>query len=123
MTRHDTALSPAEELHANVAVPFERAHAMPKSVYTSPEFAAEEVRHIFAREWLCAGRADALKDPGDYMTMTIAGEPVIILRDKDGVLRGMSNVCRHRMSTLLEGRGHVRAIVCPYHAWTYNLLW
>ncbi len=121
MTRHDTALSPADELRANVSVPFERAHAMPKSVYTSSDFAAEEVRHIFAKDWLCAGRADALKESGDYMTMTIAGEPVIILRDKDGDLRGMSNVCRHRMSTLLEGRGHVRSIVCPYHAWTYNL--
>ncbi len=121
MTRHDAALTPAEELRANVSVPFERAHAMPKSVYTSPEFAALEVKHIFARDWLCAGRGDALKEPGDYMTMTIAGEPVIILRDNDGALRAMSNVCRHRMSTLLEGRGNVRAIVCPYHAWTYNL--
>jgi nitrite reductase/ring-hydroxylating ferredoxin subunit len=80
-----------------------------------------EERQIFAREWLCAGRADALPNPGDYLTMEIAGEPVIILRDRDGALRGMSNVCRHRMSTLLEGRGNTRSIVCPYHAWTYNL--
>ncbi|OZA10182.1 MAG: (2Fe-2S)-binding protein [Rhodobacterales bacterium 17-64-5] len=94
---------------------------MPKSVYTSPEFARAELANIFAKEWLCAGRAEALQEPGDYMTMTIAGEPVIILRDRDGALRGLSNVCRHRMSTLLEGRGNVRAIVCPYHAWTYNL--
>ena len=121
MTQHDTALSAIAELRANVAVPFERAHAMPKSVYTSPEFAEAEQRHIFAQEWLCAGRADALAKPGDYLTMTIAGEPVIILRDREGQLRGMSNVCRHRMSTLLEGRGNVRSIVCPYHAWTYNL--
>ncbi len=126
MTTHDPALGPAAasalaELRANVADAFERARAMPKSVYTSPDFAAAEQRHIFARDWLCAGRADALKEPGDYLTMQIAGEPVIILRDRDGALRGMSNVCRHRMSTLLEGRGHVRAITCPYHAWTYNL--
>ncbi len=120
MTQHH-ATSPAAELRATVAVPFERAHAMPKSVYTSPTFADDEVAHIFGKEWLSAGRADALKIPGDYLTMTIAGEPVIILRDRDGTLRGMSNVCRHRMSTLLEGRGNVRAIVCPYHAWTYNL--
>jgi phenylpropionate dioxygenase-like ring-hydroxylating dioxygenase large terminal subunit len=121
MTQHDPALSAIAELRANVAVPFERAHAMPKSVYTSPEFAEAEQRHIFAQEWLCAGRADALAKPGDYLTMNIAGEPVIILRDREGQLRGMSNVCRHRMSTLLEGRGNVRSIVCPYHAWTYNL--
>jgi phenylpropionate dioxygenase-like ring-hydroxylating dioxygenase large terminal subunit len=118
MTHHDPAL---DELRAAVSVPFEQAHAMPKSVYTSPDFAEAERRQIFAREWLCAGRADALPNPGDYLTMDLAGEPVIILRDREGVLRGMSNVCRHRMSTLLEGRGNVRSIVCPYHAWTYNL--
>ncbi len=123
MTRHDqiTPMTPLDELRANVSVPFNQARAMPKSVYTSPEFAEAEVRQIFAREWLCAGRAEALPNPGDYLTMKIAGEPIIILRDKDGALRGMSNVCRHRMSTLLEGRGNVRSIVCPYHAWTYNL--
>jgi len=47
-----------------------------------------EQRHIFANDWLCAGRADALKDPGDYLTMEIAGEPVILLRDRGGALRG-----------------------------------
>jgi phenylpropionate dioxygenase-like ring-hydroxylating dioxygenase large terminal subunit len=121
MTRHDPALSPIEELRANVAVPFDKARAMPKSVYTSREFAAQELTHIFARDWLCAGRTDALPNPGDYLTMTISGEPIIVLRDREGQLRAMSNVCRHRMSTLLEGRGNTRSIICPYHAWTYNL--
>ncbi|MFN0116332.1 MAG: aromatic ring-hydroxylating oxygenase subunit alpha [Paracoccaceae bacterium] len=114
-------LSPLDELRANVSVPFERARAMPKSVYTSPDFLRLELAHIFSREWLCAGRADALANPGDYLTMEIAGEPVIVLRDREGQVRAMSNVCRHRMSTLLEGRGNTRSIVCPYHAWTYNL--
>ncbi|MCU0912692.1 MAG: Rieske (2Fe-2S) protein, partial [Rhodobacteraceae bacterium] len=121
MARDETVPSPAEELCASVAVPFAQARAMPKSVYTSAEFTALEERRIFAREWLCAGRAEALPNPGDYMTMTIAGEPVIVLRDGAGTLRAMSNVCRHRMSTLLEGRGNARSIVCPYHAWTYGL--
>ncbi|THD81406.1 (2Fe-2S)-binding protein [Aliigemmobacter aestuarii] len=121
MTRHDSSLRPIDELRANVAQPFERALAMPKSVYTSEDFLAQELEHVFAKEWLCAGRADALPHPGDYLTLEIAGEPVIVLRDRDGKLRGLSNVCRHRMSVLLEGRGNVRSIVCPYHAWTYNL--
>ena len=120
MNRPDR-LSPAAALHANVAVPFERAHAMPKAVYTSDEFLALEQKHVFSADWLCAGRAESLAEPGDYLTMEIAGEPVIVLRDRDGQVRAMSNVCRHRMSTLLQGRGHVRAITCPYHAWTYNL--
>jgi phenylpropionate dioxygenase-like ring-hydroxylating dioxygenase large terminal subunit len=113
--------SPAAELHANTSVPFTQAHAMPKSLYTSPEFLALEQKHVFGHDWLCAGRADALPNPGDYLTMQIAGEPVIVLRDREGTLRAMSNVCRHRMSTLLQGRGNTRSIVCPYHAWTYNL--
>lgn len=113
--------SPVEELREAMSLPFERAHAMPKSVYTSPEFLALEQERIFAREWVCAGRASRLAQPGDYLTLEIGGEPVIVLRDRDGQLRAMSNVCRHRMSTLLEGEGHVRSIVCPYHAWTYNL--
>ena len=116
-----TQITPAAELKASVAVPFAQAHAMPKSVYTSPDFGALEQSHIFRRDWLCAGRAESLPVPGDYLTMQIAGEPVIVLRDRDGQVRAMSNVCRHRMSTLLEGRGNTRAIVCPYHAWTYNL--
>jgi phenylpropionate dioxygenase-like ring-hydroxylating dioxygenase large terminal subunit len=112
---------PVAELVANAALPFDRARAMPKSVYTGPAFLARELEAVFGREWLCAGRAEALTNPGDYLTMTIAGEPIIVLRDGSGAIRAMSNVCRHRMSTLLEGRGNTRAIVCPYHAWTYNL--
>ena len=97
--------SAAAELHANVSVPFHQAHAMPKSLYTSETFLAQEQKHIFAQDWLCAGRAETLANPGDYLTMQIAGEPVIVLRDRDGAIRAMSNVCRHRMSTLLQGRG------------------
>ena len=118
MTKH---MTPAAELRANTSVPFNQAHAMPKSVYTSAEFLAQEQKHVFGHDWLSAGRADALPNPGDYLTMEIAGEPIIVLRDREGALRAMSNVCRHRMSTLLEGRGNTKSIVCPYHAWTYNL--
>ncbi|NDW04940.1 aromatic ring-hydroxylating oxygenase subunit alpha [Jiella pacifica] len=121
MNVHSPVATPAEELRANVSVPFEAARAMPRSVYTAQDFLDLELEHIFSREWICAGRTDALKAPGDYLTLEIAGEPIIVLRDREGTLRAMSNVCRHRMSTLLEGRGNTRAIVCPYHAWTYNL--
>lgn len=110
----------AQELAETVAVPFERASAMPKSVYTDPAFLALEQAGIFAKDWICAGRAETLPNPGDYLTLTLAGEPILVLRDATGI-RAMSNVCRHRMSTLLEGRGQVRTITCPYHAWTYNL--
>lgn len=111
----------AEELAETVSTPFENARAMPPSVYTSADFLAQELDAIFAKEWFCVGRSDALAQPGDYATLELAGEPIIVLRDGEGGLRALSNVCLHRMSTLLEGRGSTRAIVCPYHAWTYNL--
>ena len=110
-----------EELRQNVSVPFERARAMPPSVYTSEDFLAHELREIFAQDWFCVGRASALSKPGDYVTVELAGQAIIVLRNKEDQLRAMSNVCRHRMSTLLEGRGNKSSIVCPYHAWTYNL--
>lgn len=115
------AVASVRELLANVSMPFDVAHAMPPSVYTSPEFLQRELQDVFAKEWVCVGRADALPNPGDYVTYEIAGQPVFVIRDGDGSLQAMSNVCLHRMSTLLEGRGNVRMIVCPYHAWAYNI--
>ncbi|QIE45255.1 Rieske 2Fe-2S domain-containing protein [Pseudohalocynthiibacter aestuariivivens] len=111
----------ADALREAAGVPFESARAMPPEVYTSPEFADLELEHIFREDWYCIGRASALPESGDYVTCTLAGQPIMVLRDKDGAIKAQSNVCLHRMSTLLEGRGRARSIVCPYHAWTYNL--
>lgn len=111
----------ADELRENVAVAFESARAMPPSVYTSQDFLRSELNCIFAKDWFCVGRASALANAGDYVTLELAEQPIIVLRDAAGTLKAMSNVCRHRMSTLLEGSGNTRSIVCPYHAWTYNL--
>lgn len=121
MNVHSKPLSAAAELKANAALPFERARAMPKSIYTSDEFLAQEIEHVFAKDWFCAGRANSLKEAGDYITLELAGQPIMVVRDADGQLRAQSNVCLHRMSTLLEGAGNTKSIVCPYHAWTYNL--
>lgn len=121
MNIQNIKLSPVEELKQNISAPFEQAHAMPKSVYTSQDFLQQELDSIFANDWFCAGRANALKEVGDYTTLELAGQPVMVIRDKDGSLRAQSNVCLHRMSTLLKGYGNTKTIVCPYHAWTYNL--
>ena len=117
----DTFPNPVQELQLNAKVPFEQAHAMPKSVYTSTDFLEQEIENIFKKDWFCAGRASSLPNPGDYTTLELAGQPIMVIRDRDGNLRAQSNVCLHRMSTLLTGRGNTRSIVCPYHAWTYNL--
>ena len=121
MNAHDHRFDPVAELKANVSVPFNRAKAMPKSVYASEEFAAREVSDIFARQWFSLGRASSLANPGDYVTAELAGQPIMVIRDREGGLRAQSNVCLHRMSVLLEGKGHVNSIVCPYHGWSYKL--
>ena len=109
----DTFPNPVQELQLNAKVPFEQARAMPKSVYTSKDFLAQEIEHVFAQEWFCAGRASSLKQRGDYITLELAGQPIMVVRDGNGELRAQSNVCLHRMSTLLEGAGNTRSIVCP----------
>jgi phenylpropionate dioxygenase-like ring-hydroxylating dioxygenase large terminal subunit len=116
-----TPTDPVAELVAMARTPFERARNMPPSVYTSPAFLERELHDVFAREWVSVGRADALSRPGDYVTYELAGQPIVVIRDAGGRLRALSNVCLHRMSTLLDGDGNCRAIVCPYHGWTYGL--
>jgi choline monooxygenase len=109
------------QLQANCERPFSDARSMPPAVYTSPDFLALEQIRIFHREWLCVGRASALAEAGDYLTADIDGQPIVVLRGENLELQAFSNVCLHRMSVLLEGRGNVRRIVCPYHAWNYTL--
>lgn len=114
-------MTASKALADNAALPFEQSFAMPTSVYTSDEFLQQEIDQIFSRDWFCAGRASALARPGDFLTLELADQPIMVVRKKDHTLHAQSNVCLHRMSTLLEGRGNRSAIVCPYHAWTYEL--
>lgn len=121
MTRTIAVQTLIDQLRSNCERPFSDARAMPPGVYTSPEFLSLEESEIFAHEWQCVGRASALKEPGDYLTAQIGEQPIAVLRDEQMQLKAMSNVCLHRMSVLLEGRGNKRRIVCPYHAWSYGL--
>lgn len=101
--------------------PLLEASALPGWCYTSERFFQAEMEHIHRRHWFYVGRADELAVPGDYMALDTVGGPVILLRDLAGALRAFANCCRHRGSLLLGGRGNVRAITCPYHAWSYRL--
>ena len=121
MAKDHIEIDPIEALRNNASVPFNKARAMPPEVYTTDEFTRAELEHIFRREWYCVGRADSLCAPGDYATCELAGQPIVVLRDARGDLRAYSNVCLHRMSTMLQGTGNSRTIACPYHGWTYNL--
>ena len=73
-------VDPVAELAANVATPFERARAMPKTVYTSETFLEAELTHIFGKEWYCVGRASTLANPGDYLAFELANQPLMVMR-------------------------------------------
>lgn len=90
--------------------------------YISPDVFAREQEQIFAREWLCVGREETIANAGDFFTVERAGESLIVVRDADGRVRALYNVCRHRGSRMCEAAsGHFQgSIQCPYHAWTYG---
>lgn len=94
---------------------------LPPQAYYCPELFDLEKEKVFRAHWLCIGRVDQVANPGDYMTIDVMGEPVVLLRDLDGTLRVLSNVCRHRWMKVCQGRGNKKRLVCPYHAWTYDL--
>ena len=96
--------------------------SLPPQLFTSPEVWELERARIFSRSWIMVGHADQLAAPGDYIALDIAGEPVVITRGRDGLLNGMSPVCRHRMMPLVEpGSGNVKNFTCGYHLWRYDL--
>jgi glycine betaine catabolism A len=109
--------------HRTVATYEPGARTMPRERYTSPELLAKETENIFARQWNCVGRASRLATAGDYFVRTVAGESLIIVRDRAGELRAFFNVCRHRGTQIcnaVSGR-FSETIQCPYHAWTYGI--
>jgi Rieske 2Fe-2S family protein len=95
---------------------------MPREYYTSEGIHAEEQERIFARAWHCVGRASRVAEPGAYFLRDIAGESIIVLRDREGALRAHFNVCRHRGTRICrdESGRFGETIQCPYHAWTYK---
>ena len=99
---------------------FEARH-LPGGLYTSPELFEREVDEIFMKDWLCVGRVEQYPNAGDYRTLRIANEPVLICKNREGQLKAFSNVCAHRGVEVIQGEGHVEQFSCPYHAWVYNL--
>ena len=99
------------------------SRTMPGRYYTAPEIYQEEAEKIFGEYWHCVGRESQIAQPGDYYLQDLAGESLIIVRDRSGMARAFYNVCRHRGTRLCEehqGR-FSETIQCPYHAWTYGL--
>ena len=96
--------------------------SLPAWTYSDPEFFAAEVARVIRPSWQIVCHQSDVPGTGDYHTLDYVGESVIVIRGKDGLLRAFTNVCRHRGARLLDGAsGCVKRIVCPYHAWTYDL--
>ena len=89
--------------------------------YTDPEVFKLETDGLLARTWQFAGHASQLKETGDYFTFDMAGESLFCIKGRDGEIRTFYNVCQHRAHQLVSGQGQTRVVVCPYHAWTYEL--
>ena len=118
--RIETLLSPAA-IEA-VMRPTAKASGLPSAAYTDPQFLALEEKLLFAPGWIYAGRAAELARPGDIQPVKIAGQPVLLLRNRSGEVKAFHNVCSHRNALLLREPVSGRpTLTCPYHAWSYDL--
>ena len=102
-------------------VPIERSETIPSAWYVDPRFHDLDRVAVFGENWQLAGREDQVAQVGQYLVATVADEPVIVVRGKDGILRAFYNVCRHRGGPLALCNGQANALRCQYHGWTYLL--
>lgn len=96
--------------------------SLPAWTYHDAEFAQVERARVFRPSWQIVCHVSDIAQPGDWHSLDYIGESVIVVRGQDGVVRAFTNVCRHRGSRLVDGtHGCAKKLVCPYHAWTYDL--
>lgn len=110
-----------EALHRGFDDSPQRSHSLASDAYTDPAWFAAEREAIFARSWRWVCHGEKLRERGAYVATELAGRPIMLVRGRDGALRGFYNVCKHRAHHLLTGEGRTSGITCPYHAWTYDL--
>jgi choline monooxygenase len=110
-----------EETYSATRLPVERASTLIPAAYRCPQFCTLEQDRIWARGWVCVGYTSQVGEPGDILVATVAGQPLLLTRDKSGRLRAFYNVCRHRGSQLVAQDCKQDLIRCPYHSWGYAL--
>lgn len=108
---------------SSICAPLDEARHLPGDVYSSKEIFALEKEKIFRKHWLCVARVEELSKVGDYLTIRIVGEPVVVAREAEGdagfaVFR---NQCTHRGVEVAFGEGNAKQFQCPYHAWTFDI--
>jgi len=103
--------------------PLREASTLPGPLFSDPAVYEQEVKRLFRTSWQCLGREDEIAEPGSFRTVEVAGSGVLVVRNRLGELKAFHNVCRHRGTRLVEeaeGKNLTR-LLCPYHAWTYDL--
>jgi glycine betaine catabolism A len=97
-------------------------HSLPRPLYRDQDVFEFDSEQLFSRSWLMIGFEVELPESGSYLSLTIGTNPILIVRGRDGVIRGFHNTCRHRGSQICpDGRGRTSRLICPYHKWTYDL--
>jgi choline monooxygenase len=106
----------------NDQAPLAEASTIPAPWYIDPRIADLEAKAVFSNTWQLVGRAEQVEKPGQFITTTIAGEPIVVVRGNDHILRAMYNVCRHHAAAVVtEPCGQASILHCPYHGWNYGL--
>ncbi len=106
----------------NDQLPLEEASTIPAPWYTDQRIAELERRAVLGANWQCVGRAEQVAQPGQYVAVRVAGEPVVVVRGADGKLRAFFNVCRHHAAAVVaQPCGTAQLFRCPYHGWSYGL--
>jgi len=101
---------------------YREGYALPGAVYKDPEIYELEIRHILLESWLYVGHQSLIPERGDYFLTALAGESVIVIRDGQGAIHALLNVCRHRGSRICDAEtGREARLTCRYHGWTYGL--
>jgi choline monooxygenase len=102
--------------------PLSQASTIPAAWYVDPRIADLERLSVFSKTWQLVARTDQLKSSGQFVSTTVAGEPVVVVRGNDGVLRAFYNVCRHHAAAVVtQPCGQASRLHCPYHGWNYGL--
>jgi glycine betaine catabolism A len=95
---------------------------LPRDFYVNADVFNADLDRIWRRHWLYAGHDCQIPKPGDWLTWSLGADTIILARGGDNRVRALHNTCRHRGSRLCNAEyGHSRLLVCPYHAWTYDL--
>jgi choline monooxygenase len=106
----------------NDRAPLAQASTIPASWYIDPRIFELERLNVLSKTWQLVARTSQLQNAGDYVSARLAGEPIVVVRGADGVLRGFYNVCRHHAAAVVtQPCGQAQILQCPYHGWKYGL--